>query len=93
MGNEVRAAEVRMTVEGHIAVISLDNVAKKNAITPELMDQLSRHLTEFDDNDDLWVAVLDPAGEHTTAGLDMAKFFGPNAMAKPIPDDQVDRLV
>ncbi|CAG2161133.1 crotonase/enoyl-CoA hydratase family protein [Cupriavidus numazuensis] len=92
MGNEVRAAEVRMTVEGHIAVISLDNAAKKNAITPELMDQLSKHLTEFDDNDDLWVAVLDPAGEHTTAGLDMAKFFGPNATAKPIPDDQVDPL-
>jgi enoyl-CoA hydratase/carnithine racemase len=82
--------EVRMTVDGHICVISLDNVAKKNAITPELMSQLSAHLTTFQDDDDLWVAVLDPAGEHTTAGLDMPKFFGPTATAKPIPKDQVD---
>jgi enoyl-CoA hydratase/carnithine racemase len=47
-------------------------------------------LTEFDDDDNLWVAVLDPAGEHTTAGLDMPKFFGPSATAKPIPDHQID---
>lgn len=90
MSNETGSPEVRMTIEGHIAVISLDNRAKKNAITPELMMQLSQRLTEFDNDDNLWVAVLDPAGEHTTAGLDMPKFFGPTATAKPIPDDQVD---
>src|SRR6185295_14301005 len=82
--------EVRITVDGHICVISLDNTAKKNAITPDLMAQLSTHLTTFENDDNLWVAVLDPAGEHTTAGLDMAKFFGPTATAKPIPKDQVD---
>jgi len=90
MSNETNTPEVRMTVDGHIAVISLDNVAKKNAITPELMHQLSQRLTEFDNDDNLWVAVLDPAGEHTTAGLDMPKFFGPTATAKPIPADQID---
>lgn len=82
--------EVRMHIDGHIAVITLDNASKKNAITPELMDQLSKHMTTFDDDDNLWVAVLDPAGEHTTAGLDMPKFFGPTATAKPIPETQVD---
>lgn len=82
--------EVRMSIDGHVAIISLDNVAKKNAITPELMLALSERLTEFERNDDLWVAVLDPAGEHTTAGLDMPKFFGPTATARPIPDDHVD---
>ena len=88
--SEATTREVRMTVDGHGAVIALDNVAKKNAITPELMHQLSLRLTEFDDRDDLWVAVLDPAGEHTTAGLDMPKFFGPAATARPIPPAQVD---
>jgi enoyl-CoA hydratase/carnithine racemase len=82
--------EVRMTVEGHVCVISLDNSSKKNAITPELMSELSKHLTSFEADDDLWVAVLDPAGEHTTAGLDMPKFFGPAATAKPIPKDDID---
>lgn len=90
MSNEQKHPQVTLTVEGHIAVISLDNTSKKNAITPELMQQLSQHLTTFDDDDNLWVAVLDPAGEHTTAGLDMPKFFGPTATAKPIPDTQVD---
>jgi enoyl-CoA hydratase len=56
----------------------------------DLMSQLSTHLTAFEEDDDLWVAVLDPAGEHTTAGLDMPKFFGPTATAKPIPEDHVD---
>lgn len=90
MHTEVKQPEVRMQVEGHICVITIDNAAKKNALTPEMMQQLSTHLTSFDDNDDLWVAVLDPAGEHTTAGLDMPKFFGPTATAKPIPAEQVD---
>lgn len=87
---EKTTPEVRMTVDGHVCVISLDNVAKKNAITPELMGQLSAHLTSFEDDDDLWVVILDPAGEHTTAGLDMPRFFGPTAAAKPFPEDQVD---
>ena len=90
MTTEQRTPEVRMTVDGHVCVISLDNIAKKNAITPELMDQLSKHLTTFENDDSLWVAIMDPAGEHTTAGLDMPKFFGPTATAKPIPKDQVD---
>ena len=64
MTTEQKTAEVRMTVDGHICVISLDNTAKKNAITPDLMAQLSTHLTTFEEDDGLWVAVLDPAGEH-----------------------------
>ena len=59
---EPKTPEVRMTSEGHICVISLDNTAKKNAITPELMAQLSAHLTTFEDDDNLWVAIMDPAG-------------------------------
>jgi enoyl-CoA hydratase/carnithine racemase len=87
---EQNTPEVRMTTEDHICVISLDNTAKKNAITPALMSQLSAHLTTFEDDVNLWVAVIDPAGAHTTAGLDMPKFFGPTATAKPIPEAQVD---
>ena len=92
MSTESAPPQVRTSIQDHVCVITLDNAAKKNAITPELMQQLSQQLTAFDDNDDLWVAVLDPAGEHTTAGLDMPKFFGPGATVKPIPPDQVDPL-
>lgn len=89
---ETPTSTVLVSIKDHVCVISLNNIAKKNAISPEMMLELSRQLTAFDDNDDLWVAVLDPAGEHTTAGLDMPKFFGPGATAEPIPMDQVDPL-
>lgn len=90
MSTEQNQGEVRMTTDGRIAIISVDNVAKKNAYTPEMMDQLSQHLTTFDNDDDLWVVVICPEGEHTTAGLDMPKFFGPTATVKPRPADWVD---
>ncbi|MDD1017105.1 hypothetical protein [Pseudomonas rubra] len=79
MTTEQTVGEVRMVVENHIAVISVDNVAKRNAFSPEMIEQLSGHLTTVNNDDDIWVAVLSPEGEHTTAGLDMPKFFGPSA--------------
>ncbi|KCV65959.1 crotonase/enoyl-CoA hydratase family protein [Bordetella bronchiseptica] len=85
-----QAGEVRLERDGPLCIITVDNVAKKNAFSPEMMDQLARHLTAFEEDDSLWVAVLCAAGEHTTAGLDMPKFFGPDATAKPRPDAWVD---
>jgi enoyl-CoA hydratase len=90
MSDQENQARVKYTVEGHVAIISLDNVAKKNAITPELLEQMAQHLTTADRDDNVWVAVLAPEGEHTTAGLDMPKFFGPTATARELPDDWVD---
>jgi enoyl-CoA hydratase/carnithine racemase len=39
---------------------------------------------------DLWVGVLCAVGSDFTAGLDMPKFFGPNATAKPSPAENID---
>jgi len=90
--NEAKTPEVSMRRDGHIGVITIDNVAKKNALTPEMMQQYSALLTEFEQDNELWVLVIDSAGEHTTAGLDMPKFFGPAATAKPIPEAQIDPM-
>ncbi len=84
--------QVRSEVDGRVLKISIANAARRNAITPEMMQQLSLALTELDANPDLWVGVLCADGDHFTAGLDMPKFFGPGATAKPIPADQVDPL-
>jgi enoyl-CoA hydratase/carnithine racemase len=85
-------SEPRVTHErlGHILKITIDNPAKKNAFIPEMMQQLSEALTLLDAEPDLWVGVLCAAGEHFTAGLDMPKFFGPGATAKPLPEGHVD---
>jgi enoyl-CoA hydratase len=90
MTDEKKVGEVRFERQGNICVITVDNVAKKNAFSPEMMDQLAQSLTQFEDDPTLWVAVLCAAGEHTTAGLDMPKFFGPTATVKPRPDTWVD---
>jgi len=79
-----------MKTDGRIAVITVDNQAKRNSYTPEMMDQLEDHLTAFDEDDQLWAAVFCSAGEHTTAGLDLPKFFGPDATWQGTASDKVD---
>lgn len=79
MSEDAKPGTVTMRTEGHIAVIRVENEAKMNAYTPTMMQELSRHLTTFDEDDNLWVAVFCSIGKHTTAGLDMPKFFGPGA--------------
>jgi enoyl-CoA hydratase/carnithine racemase len=73
------APQVRMHTEGRVCIITVDNRPKKNAYTPAMMDQLAEHLTAYEDDDELWCAIFCSAGDHTTAGLDMPRFFGPTA--------------
>jgi enoyl-CoA hydratase/carnithine racemase len=73
-----------------ILKIVIDNPAKKNSFSPEMMAQLSDALTLLDRDDGLWVGVLCAVGENFTAGLDMPKFFGPNATRKPGRDGNID---
>jgi enoyl-CoA hydratase len=47
-------------------------------------------MTLLDRDPDLWVGVLCAVGSDFTAGLDMPKFFGPNATAKPSPAENID---
>ncbi len=79
--------EVRTEVVfDHILVMTVDRVAKKNAFTPKITNELADALTMLDDDPDLFVGVLSFAGEHTTAGLEMPLFFTEEAR-----DDAVRR--
>jgi enoyl-CoA hydratase len=75
---------------GHILKIVINNPAKKNAFSPEMMEQLSDAFTLLDRDAGLWIGVLCAAGDNFTAGLDMPKFFGPNATRKPRPEGNID---
>ena len=76
--------------EDHILRITIDNVAKKNAFDPYMMEQLSDAMTVLETNDDLWAGVLCAAGSDFTSGLDMPKFFGPNAINVERPEGNID---
>ena len=86
----VQAGCVRQERQGHILKIVIDNPAKMNAFSPEMMEQLSAAFTVLDRDDDLWVGVLHAAGKHFTAGLDMPKFFGPTAIKVDRPAGNID---
>lgn len=81
---------IRTETHDRIFRIIIDNPAKKNAFSPAMMEQLSDALTELHDNDSLWVGVICAEGKDFTAGLDMPKFFGPNAEKRNFKEGNVD---
>src|SRR3954465_2436040 len=76
-------------VDDRILVMTVDRVEKKNAFTPKISNELAHAYTRLDEDPELFVGVLSFAGDHTTAGLEMPLFFGPDAEAGP-PTDAVD---
>src|SRR5690242_20681059 len=90
MSEGATAGRVHHERHNRILKVAIDNPAKKNAFSPKMMLQLSEALTLLDRDVDLWVGVLCAAGDNFTAGLDMPKFFGPAATAKPRPEGNVE---
>jgi enoyl-CoA hydratase/carnithine racemase len=90
MADERPPGRVTAEVQGRILVMTIDNASRRNAFSPEMMAELTEHLTTLDRSHDLWVGVLCAAGDHFTAGLDMPKFFGPGAKPIPAPEGSVD---
>lgn len=88
--NSVTEGIVRHERDGRILRITIDNPAKKNSFSPDMMQQLSAALTLLDQDHDLWVGVLCAVGSEFTAGLDMPKFFGPGATSRPIAAGAID---
>lgn len=76
-------------VDDRILLITVDRAEKKNAFTPKISAELAAALTRLDEDPELFVGVLTFAGAHTTAGLDMPLFFGPDGEVGGDPS-QVD---
>lgn len=64
---------VTMSVEDGIAVVVLDQPAKKNAISAVMMDRLSDLLEEADADPDVRVVVLRGAGDVFSSGGDLSQ--------------------
>lgn len=59
-------------VRGHVFLIGLDRPQKLNAFDRQMLRELGEAFTEYEENDDLWCAVLYPTGDNFTSGLDLA---------------------
>jgi enoyl-CoA hydratase len=66
-------------IDDHVMVVIVDRAEKRNGFTPLMLRELAEAYTKLDENPLLRVGVLTFAGDHTTAGLDMPMFFGPDA--------------
>jgi len=58
--------------KGRIAYITLNRPAKLNALSPELVDELVNIWMNFNDDDEVWIAILTGAGRAFCAGVDIA---------------------
>ncbi|KIF66033.1 enoyl-CoA hydratase [Streptomyces sp. AcH 505] len=82
--------QIRTEVHGHVLKIVIDNAAKKNSFSPQMMAQMSDAMTLLDRTEDYWAGVVCAEGSDFTAGLDMPKFFGPKAEKWDLKEGNVD---
>jgi enoyl-CoA hydratase len=82
--------QIRTELHGRVFKIIIDNAAKKNAFSPEMMAQMSDALTTLHNHEEYWVGVVCAEGSDFTAGLDMPKFFGPKAEKWDLKEGNID---
>jgi len=83
---------VSTEVRGHLFLIGLNRVEKRNAANREMLGQLALAYGELDRNPELRVGVLFAHGDHFTGGLDLAD-VAPSLQATgslPIPEGGID---
>ena len=84
---------VSLERRGHVLMMGLDRVAKRNAFDLAMWDALCAAYAELDRDDDLRVGVLWAKGEHFTGGLDLPQWGAAFSSGKwHIKDGTIDPL-
>ncbi|MEM7219504.1 MAG: crotonase/enoyl-CoA hydratase family protein [Pseudomonadota bacterium] len=81
---------VTQTRDGHVLIITVDRATKMNGFTPEMFEGMIAGLETLEADADLWAGVVCFAGDHTTAGLDMPRFFGAEASERSVDPNRLD---
>jgi enoyl-CoA hydratase/carnithine racemase len=66
--------EIGYDTRDRIAYITLNRPEAKNAVTPDMHEELCRVWADFDDNDEADVAILTGSGDAFSAGADLATY-------------------
>lgn len=78
---------------GHVWLMGIDRVDKRNAFTPEMYEGLGHAYGELDRDDELRCGVLYAHGDHFTGGLDLGTWTEVlRGDAFPVPDGGLDPL-
>jgi enoyl-CoA hydratase len=89
----IRGDDVLLTAtQGHIFTMTINREERRNAISSELMSRIAREWERFNEDDDLWVAILSGAGDVAfSAGHDLKEDLegdvrgGPFGSHRPYP--------
>jgi enoyl-CoA hydratase/carnithine racemase len=63
--------EVLYDVDGHVATLTLNRPAQRNAVSPELTVAMDAALRRFEEDPQVWVGLLTGAGPNFCAGADL----------------------
>ncbi len=63
--------DLSITIEGSVATVTLERPETRNALSPRLIDELSRSFAMLDDDRDIRVAVLRGSGPAFSGGYDL----------------------
>jgi enoyl-CoA hydratase/carnithine racemase len=66
------AGHVRLAIEGHVALLTLDRPAKLNALTDQMTAELAGHVADINASDAVRAVVLTGTGRAFCAGSDIA---------------------
>ena len=72
---------VEIETEGHLAIITLNRPEARNAINGEMASTMEACLDEYEDNPDLWCAILRSEGTVFSAGADLKEVSAGNGAA------------
>jgi enoyl-CoA hydratase len=75
-----------LTMEGHIARLTLNRGAKRNTMTPAFWRELPDAINGLSDDGQTRVLILDAEGPVFSAGMDISVFSDPNALGTETPD-------
>jgi len=77
---------IELTKEGKIAIITINRPEVLNALSPDSLIELTNALTEFRDDNNLWVGIITGAGEKAfCTGLDL-RSAPPGTSLDPVKD-------
>jgi enoyl-CoA hydratase len=84
---------IELTIEDHVARVRLSRASKRNAFDLAMLRQLAEAYTKADADPAVRVILVEPDGDHFTAGLDLGE-VGPAVAsgAALFPEDLVDPL-
>lgn len=88
--NQAGCSRVSQEKRGHVLLLGLDRVVKRNAFDLDLLNALSLAYGDFEADDEARVAVVFAHGEHFTAGLDLANASTALAQGWQIPSGGCD---